>query len=107
MARKKHLFDWTGYFAKHLVSAMVEDAADTDVVLTFAPPRAVKAFSRSVKTEFTLVGKTVDSIALDYALGTLTVVVTVAYGVGANFDLTFNTVKKGDTIVQEITNNVA
>jgi len=107
MARKKYLFDWTGFFTKRLLTATVEDAAPTDVVLTFGPVLAVKAFTRSVKTEFTLAGKTVDSIALDYSAGTLTVVVTVAYTAGANFDLTFNPTQKGDTVVQEITNNVA
>jgi len=103
---KRFLFDWTGFLAKHLVSATVEDAADTDVVLTFAPATGVKAFSRNVKTEFSLAGKTIDSIALDYATGTLTVVVTVAYGAGAGFDLTFNPVAKGDTCVIAVTNNV-
>jgi len=106
MAKKKFLFDWTGFFATRLVSATVEDAAKDAVVLTFSPVGAVKAFSRNVKTEFTLVGKTVDSIALDYTAGTLTVVVTVAYAAGANFDLTFNPVRRGDTVVQTVVNHV-
>ena len=106
MAKKKFLFNWTGFFSQKLVTATVETAAPTLVVLTFAVPGSVKAFSRNVHTEFTLVGKTVSSIALDYTAGTLTVTVTVAYVAGANFDLTFNPVRRGDTVVQAITNNV-
>jgi hypothetical protein len=106
MAKKKHLFDWTGFYAKNLSTATVETAAPTDVVLTFDPAASVKAFARAVKTEFTLSGKTVASIALDYAAGTLTVVVTVGYAAGAGFNLTHNPAGKGDTVVTAVTNNV-
>ena len=106
MAKKKFLFDWTGYFTKHLVSATVEDAAKTDVVLTFAPAMGAKVFRRAVDTEFTLAGKTVSGIVLDESAGTLTITVTVAYVGGANFNLTFNPTQKGDTVIQEVTNNV-
>ena len=109
MARKKHLFSWPGYFTKHLVSATVEDAADQNVVLTFAP--SVKPFSGTIKESFTLVGKTVDLLTINYAACTATIRVTASYVAGANFDLTFdptiNPGKKGTTVVQEITNNVA
>ena len=107
MAKKKFLFDWTKFFTKHLVTATVENIAPTLVVLTFTPVKAVKAFARSIAAEFTLVGKTVDLLTLDYTLGTVTIRVTVAYVAGAAFDLTFNPVKKGDTVVQSVTNNVA
>lgn len=106
MASKKFLFDWTGFFAKHITGATIENAAKQDVVLTFAPPKAVKAFARSVAAEFTLVGKTVDLLTLNYTLGKVTIHVTMAYGAGAGFDLTFDSVKKGDTAVIPITNNI-
>jgi len=98
--------DWTGFFAKHLVSANVATATPTLVKLTFSPPTAVKMFQRNVATEFTLAGKTVDLLTLDRTLGTVTIRVTVAYGAGAGFNLTFNPVKKGDTIVQAVTNTI-
>ena len=109
MARKKFLFDWTGFYAKNLSTATVEDAAKQDVVLTFVPAASVKAFSRAVAAEFTLSGKTVDLLTVDAAAGTVTVHVTVAYAAGANFNLTHTPAapNKGDTVVTEITNNVA
>jgi hypothetical protein len=107
MAKKKFLFDWTGFFAKHLVSATVEDTADTLVVLTFSPPSAIKAFRRNLAAEFTLAGKTINLLTLNYTAGTVTVRVTVAYGAGAGFNLTFNPTRKGDTVVQAVVNNVA
>jgi hypothetical protein len=108
MATKKFLFDWTGFYAKHLVSATVEDAADTNVVLTFSPAKSVKAFSNSLAAEFTLVGKTVDLLTINQTAGTVTIRVTVAYVAGANFDLTHNPAlpNKGDTVVTTVTNNV-
>jgi hypothetical protein len=106
MAKKKFLFDWTGYFAKHLSTATVETAAADDVVLTFVPAMGTRVFRTAVAGEFALSGKTISGIALDEAAGTLTVTVTVAYAAGANFNLTFNPTQKGDTVVQEITNNV-
>lgn len=110
MAKKKFLpTEWNAFYEKHLVSATVESAAAQNVVMTFVPANCVKAFSRSVHGEFTLVGKTVDSLTLNYALGTVTVHVTVAYVAGANFDLTHNpaTPNKGNTTVTTVTNNVA
>jgi fructose-specific component phosphotransferase system IIB-like protein len=107
MATKKFLFDWTGFYAKHLVSAAVEDAAKSDVVMTFSPAASVKAFARSVDTEFTLSGKTVDLLTLDYAAGTVDVHVTAAYSAGAGFNLTHNPAGKGDTVVTAVINRVA
>ena len=107
MAKKKHLFSWTGFYAKHLVSATVENAAPTNVVLTFSPANSVKAFARSVAAEFTLTGKTVDLLTVSRTNGTVTVRVTVAYVAGANFNLTHNPAGKGATVVTEVTNNVA
>jgi hypothetical protein len=107
MARKKHLFSWTGFYAKHLVSATVENAAPTNVVLTFAPADAVKAFKNSIAAEFTLTGKTVDLLTVSRSAGTVTVRVTVGYTAGANFNLTHNDAGKGATVVTTVTNNVA
>jgi hypothetical protein len=107
MAKKSFLFDWTGFFANKLVSATVEDAADTNVVLTFATAKALRALSKNVAVEFTLAGKVVDLLTLNYTTKTATIRVTVAYGAGAGFNLTFNPVKKGDTCVIAVTNNVA
>lgn len=106
MARKKFLFDYTKFIAVHLVSATVETAAATDVVLTFLPASGVKAFSKCIDAEFTLSGKTVSGVTLDYDAGTVTVPVTVAYTAGAGFNLTFNPTQKGDTCVIAVTNNV-
>jgi purine-cytosine permease-like protein len=108
MAKKKFLFDWTGFYAKHLVSATVEDAADKNVVLTFSPAAAVGAFAKMAYTDFTLVGKTPDLLSLNYTLGTVTIRVTASYVMGAGFNLTHNPLtKKGDTVVTAVTNNVA
>jgi hypothetical protein len=107
MASKKFLSDWTKFFTKHLVSATVENAAPANVVLTFSPYTAVKRFQRNVAAEFTLTGKTVDLLTLNRATGTVTIRVTVAYAAGAGFNLTFNPVQKGDTVVQAVLNHVA
>lgn len=107
MAKKKFLTDWTGFYAAHLVSAVVANATPTLVVLTFSPAACVKRFARSVAAEFTLTGKTVDLLTVNYTAGTVTVRVTVAYVAGANFNLTHNPIQKGDTVVTEVTNNVA
>ena len=103
---KKFLFDWTGYIAKHLVTATVETGAKSNVVLTFDHLYAIKAFSRSVAAEFTLAGKTVDLLTLTPASKTVTIHVTADYGAGAGFNLTFNPVKKGDTCVIPVANNI-
>jgi hypothetical protein len=107
MARKKFLTDWTKFFTKHLVTATVENAAKSDVVLTFAPVTSVKRFQRNIAAEFTLAGKTVDLLTLNRTTGKVTIHVTVAYAAGAGFNLTFNPVQKGDTVVQAVVNNCA
>jgi hypothetical protein len=107
MARKKFLFDWTGFYAKNLSTATVENAAPANVVMTFVPAKAVKAFARSIAAEFTLTGKTVDLLTVNHTAGTVTVRVTVGYAAGGAFNLTHNPAGKGDTVVTEITNNVA
>lgn len=106
MARKKFLMDWTKFFAKHLVRATVENAAKQNVVLTFAPATAVKMFSRNVAAEFTLAGKTVDTLTVSRTAGTVTVHVTVAYAHGDVISLVFNPTRKGDTVTTSITNNI-
>jgi len=107
MAKKKHLFSWTGFYAKHLVSAVVANAAPTLVVMTFSPADSVKAFSDSLAAEFTLTGKTVDLLTVSRTAGTVTVRVTVAYVAGAGFNLTHNDAGKGATVVTAVTNNVS
>ena len=104
MKRKGFLFSWAGFSAVHLVSATVENDAPTNVVLTYSP--SVKPFTRVVKENFALVGKTVESITIDPAAATVTVTVTVAYTAGAGFNLTFTPAYKGTTLVIPITNNV-
>jgi len=106
MAKRKFLVDTTNGIASKFLSASVEDAAKSDVVVLMAPG-AIKWFARAVASEFTLAGKTVDHIHLDYALDTLTVNVTVAYGAGANFNLTYNPTQKGDTVTMLVHNHVA
>ena len=105
MANKKHLFSWTGYVAKHLVSATVEDAEKADVVLTF--DQSIKPFVRAVAGEFTLAGKTVSGIVKDTAAKTVTVTVTVDYANGNEISLVFNPTGKGATVTIPVTNNVA
>ena len=109
MAKKKFLFDWTGFYAKHLSTATVEDAAKQNVVLTFIPASSVKVFNHAAMAEFTLAGKTVDALTVSAAAGTVTIHVTVAYGAGAAFDLTHNPAapRKGDTVVTSVHNHVA
>lgn len=107
MAKKSFLFNWTGFITNKLVSATVENAAASNVVLTFSPPGAVKAFSGNVAGEFALTGKTIDLLTVDRAAGTVTIHVSVAYVAGAGFNLTFNPTLKGDTVVIAVTNNVA
>ena len=107
MAKKKFLTDYTKFFAQHLVSATVENAAKQNVVLTFAPAISVKRFAKATAAMFTLAGKTIDTLTLNYTTGTVTVHVTVAYAAGAGFNLTFNPTYKGDTVVQAVANNVA
>jgi hypothetical protein len=106
MAKKKFLVDSTNFIAKHLVSATVETGAKSDVVVTFSPVECARRFTNAVKTEFTLVGKTVDHIHVSEVTGTVIVNVTNAYGAGAGFDLTYNPAKKGDTVVIAVDNNI-
>jgi len=106
MAKKKFLFSWTGFYDKHLVSATVEDAAPANVVLTFSPANAVKAFRDSVAAEFTLAGKTVDLLTVARSAGTVTVRVTVAYVNGNEISLVHNDAGKGATVTTAVTNNV-
>lgn len=109
MAKKKFLFDWTGFYAKNLTTATVENAAAANVVLTFVPAAAVKAFGHSVAAEFTLAGKTVDLLTVNRTAGTVTIRVTVAYVAGAGFNLTHNPAapNKGTTVVTAVHNHVA
>ena len=107
MAKKKHLFSWTGFYAKHLVSAVVANAAPTLVVLTFAPADGVKVFKNSIAAEFTLAGKTVDLLTVNRTAGTVTVRVTVAYVHGNVISLVHNDAGKGATVTTSVTNNVA
>lgn len=107
MAKKKHLFSWTGFYSKHLVSAVVANAAPTLVVLTFAPADSVKAFRDSIAAEFTLAGKTVDLLTVNRGAGTVTVRVTVAYVHGNEINLVHNDAGKGATVTTAVTNNVA
>jgi len=106
MAKKKHLFSWTGFYAKHLVSAVVANAAPTLIVLTFAPADGVKVFKNSLAAEFTVTGKTIDLLTVSRAAGTVTIRVTVAFVAGNAFNLTHNDAGKGATVVTEVTNNV-
>ena len=105
MATRKFLVDTTKGIANKLQSADVLDAAKSDVVVHMAPG-GIKWFARAVASEFTLAGKTVDHIHLDYAADTLTVTVTVAYGAGAGFNLTYNPTNKGDTVTIACHNHV-
>jgi hypothetical protein len=105
MARKKFLFDWTGYAATKIVSATIEDAAKQDIVLTFVD---IRPFKNCVFGEFTVTGtaKTVDAVTLDYAAQTVTVHVTVAYANGNTCSVVYNPTGKGDTVTIPVTNNV-
>lgn len=107
MAKKKHLFSWTGFYSKHLVSAVVANAAPTLIVLTFAPANAVKAFSDSLVAEFTVAGKTLDLLTVNRTAGTVTLRVTVAFVNGAAISLVHNDAGKGATRTTTVTNNVA
>jgi hypothetical protein len=107
MAAKKFLTDYTKFFATNLVSAGVVNAAPSNVVLTFAPAISVKRFKKATAAMFTLAGKTIDTLTLNYTAGTVTVHVTAPYVAGAGFNITFNPTYKGDTVVQACTNTVA
>jgi adenine C2-methylase RlmN of 23S rRNA A2503 and tRNA A37 len=105
MAKKKHLFDWTGYAANKLISATVENAAPQDIVLTFTD---IRPFRDAVFGEFTTTGtvKTVDQITKDASANTITVHVTVAFVNGNTINCVYNPTKKGDTVTIAVTNNV-
>jgi len=107
MAKKKHLFSWTGFYAEKLVSAVVANDAPTLVVLTFSPKGSVKAFRKSIAAEFTLAGKTVDLLTVNGAAGTVTIRVTAAYVNGDEISLVHNPAGKGATVTTAVTNNVA
>jgi hypothetical protein len=100
---KKFLFSWPGFFEQKLVSATIEDAAPTDVVLTF---KDVRPFRNAVKTDFTIATKTVGSIAVDASAKTVTVVVTAAFAYGDTPSVVFTPPIKGEAVTQVITNNI-
>ena len=106
--RIKSLFSNSGYYSAQLVSATIEDAAKTDIVLTFS--KSVRPFMTAVAAEFTVTGtaKTVGSIALDHSALTLTVTVTVAYANGDTCTLVHNPASpnKGATVNTVVTNNI-
>lgn len=108
MRKKRFLFSNTGYWTKQLVSATIEDAEPTDIVLTFSD--TVRPFLRSTAAEFTVTGtaKTVDSIAVDVANKTLTITVTVAYASGNTCTVVHTPASpnKGDAVSAVVTNNV-
>ena len=105
MARKKHLFDWTGYVNTKLISAVVSNSAKQNIVLTFSD---IKPFRDAVYGEFsTSPSKTVDSITKSYTANTITVHVTVAFANGNTITCTYNPTKKGDTVSAiPVTNNI-
>jgi len=107
---KKFLFSNSGYYANQLVSATIEDAAKTNIVLTFSG--TVRPFLRSHHQEFTCVGtaKTVDQITVSESGKTVTIRVTVAYANGNTCTLVHNPSatygNKGATVSTVVTNNV-
>lgn len=100
---KKFLFSWPGFFEQKLVSATIEDAAPTDVVLTFLD---VRPFRDVTATDFTIADKTVDSVTVDSSAKTVTVVVTEPFVFGNTPSVVFTPPTKGDAVTQVITNNV-
>jgi len=108
MAKKKHLFDWVGYYATQLVSATIETGAKKNIVLTFS--KTVRPFLNAVHGEFTVTGtaKTVDGLVLDEAAKTATVTVTVDYANGNTCTLVHNPAppNKGTTVSTVVTNNI-
>jgi len=105
MAKKKHLFSWQGFFDNECISAVIANAAPTDIVLTFS---SMKPFTRAVAVEFTLTGtaKTIDSVTISLSAKTITIVVTVAYAFGNTCNVVFNPTLKGATVTKAVTNNV-
>ena len=105
MAKKKHLFDWTGFMVHKWVSGTIEDAAKQNIVLTF---RSIKPFAKAVYGEFSVTGtaKTIDSITKDATAKTVTVHVTVAYANGNTCTIVYNPPNKGDTVSHVVTNNI-
>ena len=89
-------FSWSSYWAQ-LISATVEDAAPTEVVLTF--PSAKPAL---VASDFTIAGFTVDSASWNDAVLTLVLSTAVAYG-----DSIVVTFTKGTGLTTTATNNVS
>jgi len=87
-------FDWNAYWAA-LISATVEDASPTHVVLTFPSAADLGA------TDFTIAGFTIDSASWAGAVLTLVLSETVVYG----DTLTVTFVETGGTAA--VTNNVA
>ena len=105
---KTKFFSNTGYYDAQLVSATIENAAKTNIVLTFSG--TVRPFLNSVHGEFTVTGtaKTVDQITLSESGKTLTVRVTVAYANGNTCTLVHNPAgtNKGATVSTVVTNNI-
>jgi len=107
---KTKFFSNSGYYAAQLVSATIEDAAKTDIVLTFS--KSVRPFLTAVHQEFTCVGtaKTVDQLTVSESGKTITVRVTVAYANGNTCTLVHNPSatygNKGATVQTVVTNNV-
>jgi hypothetical protein len=104
MAAKKHLFSWTGYVATKLKTAVVANTAKATVVLTFSD---VKPFTNAVAGEFSFSGKTVDTLTIDHAAKTVTIVVTVAWVNGNTISCVYNPTNKGATVTIPVTNNIA
>jgi len=89
-------FNWAAYWAT-LISATVEDAAPTKVVMTFS-----KANTNLVASDFTIAGKTVTLLERDVTNKILTLTVSVAFKYGDTPVITFG--KTGETA--DVTNNV-
>jgi hypothetical protein len=89
-------FSWSSYW-NTLISATVENAAPTKVILTFS-----KANISLVTTDFTIAGKTITLLERDATNKILTLTVSVAFVYGDTPVVTF--VKTGGTA--NVTNNV-
>ena len=89
-------FSWTRYWAG-LISATVEQAAPTKIVMTFS-----QANTSLLATDFTIAGKTITLLERDVTNKILTLTVSVAVVYGASHTITF--VKTGGT--KAVTNNI-
>jgi hypothetical protein len=106
MAKKKHLFCWTKFWANECLSATVEQAAKAHIILTFT---SIKPFNRAVAGLFTSTGtnRTCSVLTKTASTKTLDLTMNSAYALNNPITLVFNPTLKGATVTKTVTNNIS